>query len=75
MGTQGPMKVAIIGGGAAGLAALRHAPVNAAVTLFEKKRIGGLWQLPGPMYDNLHTNLPYQVMAYPDFPFPNDTPS
>jgi len=75
MGSQGPMKVAIIGGGAAGLTALRNAPANATVTLFEKKRVGGLWQLPGPMYDHLQTNLPHQVMAYPDFPFPKDSPS
>eukprot|EP00397_Hematodinium_sp_SG-2012_P024297 GEMP01025299.1.p1 GENE.GEMP01025299.1~~GEMP01025299.1.p1 ORF type:complete len:382 (+),score=63.06 GEMP01025299.1:172-1317(+) len=64
------MRVAIIGGGAAGLCALRHAPKEAHVTLFEKRRPGGLWNRPSPIYSSLHTNIPTLLMAFPDFQFP-----
>lgn len=69
------MRVAIIGGGAAGLTALRHAPKGARVTLFEKRQIGGLWCPPSPVYADLMTNLPTLSMAFPDFPFPSGTKS
>eukprot|EP00092_Neocalanus_flemingeri_P007944 GFUD01008571.1.p1 GENE.GFUD01008571.1~~GFUD01008571.1.p1 ORF type:complete len:438 (-),score=120.28 GFUD01008571.1:45-1358(-) len=80
------LSVAVIGAGAAGLCAARHLSVHPLVrtTVFEQSStIGGTWVytdnigrdqhgLPvhSSMYKNLRTNLPKEVMAFPDFPFP-----
>lgn len=82
------MKIAIIGAGAAGLAALRHSTSGTygnQVICYEKTdQIGGTWvyreetgldryNLPihTSMYKSLRTNLPKEVMGYPDFPIPS----
>jgi len=68
-------KVAIIGAGAAGLAAARNLKYtyHLDVTVFEQwKAVSGTWDITNPkssMYENLRTNLPCRVMEYPDFPF------
>uniref|UniRef100_A0A6A7G035 Flavin-containing monooxygenase n=1 Tax=Hirondellea gigas TaxID=1518452 RepID=A0A6A7G035_9CRUS len=78
-------KVAIIGAGAAGLCALRHVLNTPGLTpiIWEKSNVvGGTWVysdqidkddygLPvhSSMYKSLKTNLPKEVMAFPDFPF------
>lgn len=116
-----PQRVAIIGAGSAGLAALQQlldvcGDGTCALTVFEpvvferRGAIGGLWNLeldPGPchvaidgdtvtkkdkvvpgsyaystpgqvhgtsaMYDALRVNVPSDLMAYRDFPFPEGT--
>ena len=67
-------RVGIIGGGAAGINCaknlLQH---NHKVVLFESSSsIGGTWDLSNTnssLYYNLSTNLPVQVMQFPDFCF------
>ncbi|KAL7469752.1 hypothetical protein ACHAXS_009998 [Conticribra weissflogii] len=96
------IKVAVIGGGAAGLASARaclrangrfppssssstqselgHGPLE--VTVFEKRTsFGGIWRYDDdaddragvaknrPMYRNLRTNLPKELMAFREFPW------
>lgn len=79
-------QIGVIGGGAAGLCAARHILANQGMVpiLWEQsEKIGGTWNytpqtgtdkhgLPihSSMYQNLKTNLPKEVMAFPDFPFP-----
>ncbi|XP_066360521.1 flavin-containing monooxygenase FMO GS-OX-like 4 [Miscanthus floridulus] len=72
------LRVAVIGAGAAGLAAARelrregHAPV-----VFERAHaVGGTWlyddqqrHSSSSMYASLRTNLPREVMGFLDFPF------
>lgn len=78
------LKVAVIGGGAAGLAAvsylIREGP-NVHVTLFEERtEFGGVWTnqstqtQPNPMYDGLQTNVPHTLMTFTDHSWPKDTP-
>src|SRR4051812_33575363 len=75
--------VAVIGGGASGLEAARCLLAAGLVpTVFEQSpHIGGVWSfdatLPAggsPAYRSLHTNTPKQVMAFSDFPFPDELP-
>lgn len=85
-------RVAVIGCGAAGLAALRHLAARSGMFQpmgFEQSSgVGGTWRyteqvgtdqygLPimSSMYKNLKTNLPKEVMAFPDYPFPESLPS
>ncbi|XP_052871909.1 senecionine N-oxygenase-like [Anopheles cruzii] len=80
----------IIGAGMAGIAAARRVlDLGAQVTIFERmEQIGGTWVytddvgtdrygLPvhTSMYRGLRTNLPKEVMGYPDFPVPAQTDS
>lgn len=78
--------VGIIGAGAGGLCAARHVSASSCMTpiLWEKaSRVGGTWvytsqvgkdenglPIHSSMYKNLKTNLPKELMAFPDFPFP-----
>lgn len=80
------MKICVIGGGgAAGICAIKHClQNNLDVIGFEQtSEVGGTWvytdqigkdihNLPihSSMYRNLHTNLPKELMCFPDFPFP-----
>lgn len=79
------MKVCVIGAGAAGLCAIRHAlAFGCEVVAFEQSdKIGGTWvyseatgkdkhgnNIHSSMYKGLHTNLPKELMSFPDFPFP-----
>ncbi|XP_028322612.1 flavin-containing monooxygenase FMO GS-OX-like 4 isoform X2 [Gouania willdenowi] len=79
-------RVAVIGGGAAGLCAARHIlsrPSSfAPPVVFElSKSIGGTWCYDesvgthSSMYRDLRTNLPKEVMNFPDFPFDPDLSS
>ncbi|XP_051903059.1 uncharacterized protein LOC127588393 isoform X1 [Hippocampus zosterae] len=76
------LRVAVIGAGAAGLCAARHVLSRperfAPPVVFELTAdVGGTWRYQervGPdvrcsMYKNLRTNLPKEVMMFPDFPF------
>ncbi|CAG9821331.1 unnamed protein product [Phaedon cochleariae] len=78
------MKIAVIGAGAGGLAALRHCLEEGhSCEVFEKtENIGGTWQytdktgvdqygLPihSSMYEGLRTNLPKELMTYDGFPY------
>jgi dimethylaniline monooxygenase (N-oxide forming) len=77
------MNVAIIGAGASGLcAAKRSLEAGLNVTVFEKAEVvGGTWvytdkvgkdengsEIHTSMYQGLRTNLPKEVMGFPDFP-------
>ncbi|XP_037713560.1 senecionine N-oxygenase [Drosophila subpulchrella] len=75
------MSVCIIGAGTAGLCCARHSIENGfQTTVFElSDRIGGTWvyneatgvvngiDVHSSMYKNLRTNLPKEVMGFPDF--------
>ena len=69
------MKIAIIGAGAAGLAAAAALSTTHEVIVFEQgSTLGGLWQeninfTDTPLYPSLKTNLPIQLMGFFDFPF------
>ncbi|CAL4167656.1 unnamed protein product, partial [Meganyctiphanes norvegica] len=79
-------RIGVIGAGAGGLCAARHilAAGNIQPVVWEQSdRVGGTWVynpntgqdkngLPifSSMYKNLKTNLPKEVMAFPDSPFP-----
>jgi len=77
-----PPRIAIIGSGAAGLAAARiisrqRGSAAADITVFEKdKNIAGVWNYKAgtsstnPMYRGLRTNLPKEIMAFREFPWP-----
>lgn len=76
-------RIAIIGGGAAGLACARVFTRNDSsssswnITVLEKDQgIGGVWNYresdtkTRPMYRGLRTNLPKEIMAFREFPWP-----
>ncbi|XP_042892554.1 flavin-containing monooxygenase FMO GS-OX5-like isoform X3 [Penaeus japonicus] len=79
-------QIGVIGAGAAGLCAARHILANQGMVPIvweQSEKVGGTWNytpetgtdkngLPihSSMYQNLKTNLPKEVMAFPDFPFP-----
>ena len=74
-----PRTVAVIGAGAAGIAAARVLRgAGAAVTVLEQAHeVGGVWCREGEpgsgMHVGLQTNLPNQVMGFgPEFPMPSD---
>lgn len=84
------VKVGVIGAGAAGLCAIRHAlSFGCDVIAFEQSdTIGGTWvyneangkdkhgnHIHSSMYRGLHTNLPKELMSFPDFPFPHQDKS
>ncbi|KAJ8682282.1 hypothetical protein QAD02_018074 [Eretmocerus hayati] len=85
------MRIAVIGAGAAGLAALRHCSSSTDVEVvgYEKSdQVGGTWvyvphsgvdshglPIHSSMYDSLRTNLPKEVMGYPDYPIPENSRS
>lgn len=79
------MKVCVIGAGAAGLCAIKQSlSFDCEVIAFEQgDKIGGTWvytdktgkdrhgnEIHSSMYRGLHTNLPKEIMGFPDFPFP-----
>lgn len=71
-----PLKVAVIGGGAAGLAAARVFSRNGIqpVVLEKERVVGGVWNYrpqskTRPMYKGLRTNLPREIMAYRERPW------
>lgn len=80
------MKVAVIGAGAAGLAAIKHSiDFGCEVLAFEQSdKIGGTWvydkvgknefgiDIHSSMYKSLTTNLPIEMMCYPNEPFPDN---
>lgn len=83
-------KVAVIGAGAAGLASARHLIANGfECTVFElAPELGGTWlytddvgtdkygfPVYSAMYKGLKTNLPKEVMGFPDFPISSQTKS
>lgn len=84
------MRVAIIGAGAAGLAAARHVSSSGfEFEVFElRPQLGGTWvytdevgkdrygyPVYSAMYKGLRTNLPKEVMGFPDFPIPEQDKS
>jgi len=73
------LKVAVIGGGAAGLTTARILKRNGIIpiVLESDEKNGGVWSyLPNsksrPMYRGLRTNLPRELMAYREFPWGGD---
>ncbi|XP_072317869.1 uncharacterized protein [Eucyclogobius newberryi] len=82
------LRVAVVGAGAAGLCAARHilskpGSFSPPVVFESGPSVGGTWiyeDQHGPsthssMYHNLRTNLPKEVMMFPDFPFDPDLDS
>ncbi|CAN0463259.1 unnamed protein product [Ascophyllum nodosum] len=78
-----PPSVAVVGAGAAGLAAGRiFRDEGLRVAVFEKSHhVGGVWRYDpspedkAPMYRSLVTNLPKETMAFFGFPYPAELPS
>ena len=79
-----PVRVCVVGAGAAGLASAKvFTAAGAVVSVIEQRgTVGGLWSDDGatdveqsPVYDSLRTNLPTQLMQFWDFPFPEGTRS
>lgn len=81
------MKIAVIGAGAAGLIAIKHCiDFGCEVIAFEQTdKIGGTWVFSdkvgknefgidthSSMYKDLTTNLPIEMMCYPNEPFPDN---
>lgn len=79
------VRLAVIGSGASGLCALKNAiDYGCDVIAFEQSKfVGGLWnytdqtdkddnglEVHSSMYQNLVTNLPIELMCYPNEPFP-----
>lgn len=84
------MKLCVIGSGAAGLAAAKYGiKFKCDVIVFEQSnQVGGTWvydenigkneygvDVHSSMYKGLHTNLPKEIMGYPDFPIPSQEKS
>ena len=81
------IRVCVIGAGPAGLCAARHLlgwdfEAGLEVMVFEKSnKVGGLWQYDekedshSSIYQSLKTNLPKEIMAFQDFPFPKSNHS
>ena len=84
------MRLAVIGAGVAGLAAAKNGlNFGCEVVVFEQaNQIGGTWifsseigknkyglDVHTSMYKGLHTNLPKEIMGYPDFPIPQQEKS
>ncbi|XP_069167889.1 uncharacterized protein [Procambarus clarkii] len=81
--------VGIIGAGASGVCAARHILASEhwrPVVWESSSHVGGTWRLShhvgtnslpvhSSMYENLRTDLPKMMMAFPDFPFPEDSKS
>ncbi|XP_033248200.1 senecionine N-oxygenase [Drosophila miranda] len=83
------MSLCVIGAGTAGLCCARHSQLHGfQITVFElSDRIGGTWvyneatkvkngiDVHSSMYENLRTNLPKEVMGFPDFEIPENNVS
>ncbi|KAG6969313.1 hypothetical protein JG687_00003289 [Phytophthora cactorum] len=78
------VRVAIIGGGAAGIIAAKNLrELSHDVVVFEKSsHLGGIWKYDDAadapssvLYKSLHTNLPTSIMQLRDFPFQAGLPS
>ena len=84
------IKLAVIGAGPSGLCVIKNAfDYNCEVVAFEQtKLVGGLWnftnetdkdeyglEIHSSMYENLVTNLPIEIMCYPNEPFPKQLES
>ena len=75
------MKIVIVGAGPGGLGAARHCQEyfpSAELLVFERYScLGGIWRgdNQSPVYRDLHTNLPMELMAFPDFPAENSNNS
>jgi dimethylaniline monooxygenase (N-oxide forming) len=84
------MKVCVIGAGAGGLCAAKNGiEFGYEVTVFEQtSAVGGTWvytdevgkdknglDVHSSMYQGLYTNLPKEVMGYPDFEIPKQKKS
>ena len=79
-------KIAIVGSGAAGLAACRiwkrQVPHCQVTVLEQQERLGGVWKYNSqskqsstnvnPMYQGLRTNLPKELMQFREFPWTDD---
>lgn len=84
------LNVAVIGAGTSGLCAAKYALKEGFnVTVYEQNEVlGGIWwytdqtgkdkyglNVHTAMYQGLRTNLPYQLMEFPDFHYPEGTKS
>ena len=77
------MKILVVGAGPAGLAAGRQAlpfldREDTQLSIVEKSdKIGGIWngEHQSPVYRDLHTNLPKELMAFPDLEFQEESKS
>jgi len=69
-------RVCVVGAGAGGLVAAKVLREVADVTVFESESaVGGVWRSGAPvLYSGLVTNLPKQIMAFRDTPFPPSPP-
>lgn len=80
--TTNGKRVCVIGAGTAGLCALKNSLQQGMdVVAYEQcSEIGGTWvyekagedNVHSSMYEGLRTNLPKEIMGYPDYPYPKD---
>ena len=70
------MRIAIIGAGPSGLIAARILSQISSVTIYERRlEMGGVWNLGPPMYDDLYTNIPGELMSFSNSLLPGLFPS
>ncbi|XP_031619214.1 dimethylaniline monooxygenase [N-oxide-forming] 2-like [Contarinia nasturtii] len=84
------LNIVVIGAGPSGLCSAKYSLAHGyKVTIYEQAgQLGGVWNyteevgknqyginIHSPMYRDLRTNLPHQVMTYIDHPFPEGTRS
>ncbi|XP_031628156.1 dimethylaniline monooxygenase [N-oxide-forming] 3-like isoform X2 [Contarinia nasturtii] len=84
-GANGKWKIGIIGAGPSGLVSAKHAiDQQHEVVIWEQgEALGGIWyytektgkNIYTPMYKELRTNVPYQLVEFPGWPYPNNTQS
>ncbi|XP_076056876.1 uncharacterized protein LOC143034552 isoform X2 [Oratosquilla oratoria] len=82
--------IGVIGAGAGGLNAAHHIAAKGMVPIVweQSSKVGGTWvytpstgkdeyglPIHSSMYENLRTNLPKEIMAFPDFPFKDEESS
>ncbi|XP_076056880.1 uncharacterized protein LOC143034553 [Oratosquilla oratoria] len=82
--------IGVIGAGASGLNAAHHITAKGMVPIVweQSNKVGGTWvytpstgkneyglPIHSSMYENLRTNIPKEIMAFPDFPFKEEEDS
>ncbi|XP_031640811.1 senecionine N-oxygenase-like [Contarinia nasturtii] len=88
--TSEALHIAVVGAGASGISSAKNAiDLGHTVEIFEKSdALGGAWyykdevgkdkynvDIHSPLYESYRTNMPFQVLQFPDNYYPENTPS